>query len=1244
MTIRQPAVMRSIEQLFRQGPVAGLDDGELLDRFVSRHDDAAFAALVALHGPLVLGVCGRILRDPHDIEDAFQATFLVLVRRAGSIRDAGRLGPWLHGVARRVAMRARSEATRRRSHYRDRPASAEEYAVRPEHQAENDDLLGIIDQEVDRLPASFRNAVVLCDLEGRSYAEAARRLHCPLGTLQSRLARGRARLRSRLIRRGVAPGALAVFLAEGASAAVPEALAAATVRGAVATAIGKTAMAGTISATAAAVASSVARSMLMSMIQRVVFVCAAVSVAIGAGLVARDARSDAPAPPLAVRAEQLQPAEGPKPVRTLNLEVVSGADRSPLPGARVWIRVTWGKSRIARGTTDDEGRFPIELTGDANDFVQVAVAHPGFVAVEHDRYRSEMPDTFTVALERGVPIGGTVRDEQGRPIAGARVLPKAGKNAPRDWPELAASPDDVAARTDARGRWRSDVLPAGVGPNIHVLVTHPDAIPIDPVLTLEEARAETSVQVLKPGRSVSGTVTSPTGRPIAGADVILLNRHGNGRFTRVSTDAAGRFHTGRFIDPAWDGLGLTVQAEGFASNMRQLTITPEIPPQIIRLTPRRPLHGRVVDSQGRPIAGAGVRPSDPYYNSQFDWEAKSDADGRFVWFEAPTQGPVRLNASKSPFRPAAGREIDAVSREVTIVLHRPQHLHGTVTDAEDGRPVARFTLILGSGPPLLGFTPRWARDQARAFTDGRFDLTCDPSTEEAGRCSIRIEADGYEPAELREFLDSEEDVAHDFKLRRNSRRPPLTGIVRDPAGRPLAGVDVVLCLADDDVRIANGRLDDGHGRAPATRLRTDRDGRYTFRPQEGRISIAAANDAGFAVRSPEELAASPDITLTPWGRIEGVMKIGPRPAPRQKVRAWLHDLGPFGRVDYDALTDDDGRFVLERVTPGRLMVYRYVQDADHHGWTASNPANVDVQPGETLRIQVGGTGRPIVGRLGLPEGVALAHFVLGHGGNLSTERTGPPTPDDYPDYSDDQRSAWWDAFRKTREGRAYFEGAEREYAIAIHPDGSFRIEDVPAGRYVLKLPFTGNTGGDRSARIAFTRVDVVVPEVPGGRSDVPLDIGVIPLDVFPFRELAVGDRVPEITARAVDGRPLDLASMRGKFVMLAFWATYHGPTRASIPYLKATHDAFGRDPRFVMIGLNEDVHPDIMRRYVAHHHLAWEQRYLGSGDDPNPIAAAFGVRYPINVFLIGPDGRILAKDLQGERIKEAVAAALAKAR
>ena len=189
MASYRPPLIKSFQYLLHHGPVTGLDDSQLLERFVARHDEAAFAALVASHGPLVLGVCRRILRDEQEIEDAFQATFLVLVRRAGSIRDAGRLGPWLHGVARRVALRSRSEAARRLAHHRQVTRAVEDVPVRPAHPTEFDDVIGIIDEEVARLPGRYRDAVVLCDLEGRSYTEAASRLRCPLGTVQSRLAR-----------------------------------------------------------------------------------------------------------------------------------------------------------------------------------------------------------------------------------------------------------------------------------------------------------------------------------------------------------------------------------------------------------------------------------------------------------------------------------------------------------------------------------------------------------------------------------------------------------------------------------------------------------------------------------------------------------------------------------------------------------------------------------------------------------------------------------------------------------------------------------------------------------------------------------------------------------------------------------------------------------------------------------------------------------------------------------------------
>ena len=449
---------------------------------------------------------------------------------------------------------------------------------------------------------------------------------------------------------------------------------------------------------------------------------------------------------------------------------------------------------------------------------------------------------------------------------------------------------------------------------------------------------------------------------------------------------------------------------------------------------------------------------------------------------------------------------------------------------------------------------------------------------------------------------------------------------------------MALSNSDNDARIENGRLVANRVVGEALHTTTDVEGRFRFQPQEKPVWIVAAHDAGFAVRSPEELARSTDVTLAPWGRIEGVLKIGTGPAAGQKAAAWLLDQGFSGRVDYDATADGSGRFVFERVTPGRMTVYRYVDAANHMSWTASHPVNVDVRPGETVRVQVGGTGRPVVGRLAVPEGAALADFVLGYGGHLATGRKVPPTPDDYPDFTEEQRDAWWDAFPRRPRVAPTWRTENGNTRSTSRPDGMFRVEDVPAGRYVLTLPFEGRTEGDRSGRRAFARAEVVVPEMPGGRSDQPLDIGAVPLDVFAFRELNVGDLPsPTIASKAADGRPLDLAALRGKVVLLAFWATYHRQTLASIPHLKATYDAFGRDPRLVIIGLNEDVLPETMRRYAASHGLAWEQRYLGSGDYPNPIASAFGVKYPAAVFLIGPDGRIIAKDLEGDAIKQAVA-------
>jgi RNA polymerase sigma factor (sigma-70 family) len=195
-------ILGQLDRVYNQGTVTGLDDDKLLKRFVVERDEVAFAALVARHGRMVLGVCRRILRDGHDVEDAFQATFLVLVSRAKAIRDGSLLGHWIYGVAHRVAVRARANAARRYVH--EQRLTSTEAAVEPSPcEGEEREVRAALDEELSRLPELLRAPMVLCYLEGLTHDEAADRLRWPVGTVRSRLARGREKLRSRLSRRGL---------------------------------------------------------------------------------------------------------------------------------------------------------------------------------------------------------------------------------------------------------------------------------------------------------------------------------------------------------------------------------------------------------------------------------------------------------------------------------------------------------------------------------------------------------------------------------------------------------------------------------------------------------------------------------------------------------------------------------------------------------------------------------------------------------------------------------------------------------------------------------------------------------------------------------------------------------------------------------------------------------------------------------------------------------------------------------
>jgi RNA polymerase sigma factor (sigma-70 family) len=293
-------ILHSLRRLAEGRGLAGQTDGQLLDGFISRRDESAFEELLRRHGPMVLGVCRRVLGHVHDAEDAFQATFMVLVRKARSVVPRDLVGHWLYGVAYRVALQAQAKGSRRRA--REKQVSNMPHPTTPAPEPAGE-LGALLDLELSRLPEKYRVPVVLCDLEGRPRRAAARQMGVPEGTLSSRLAAARKLLARRLARHGLAVSgpALAAALAGGATqAGVPPALALSTAKAAAAGAAADAVALGLLSARAAALTEGVIKMMLISKLKAIGAVLVALGMlSSGAGLMTLTADEPRPGTPVA---------------------------------------------------------------------------------------------------------------------------------------------------------------------------------------------------------------------------------------------------------------------------------------------------------------------------------------------------------------------------------------------------------------------------------------------------------------------------------------------------------------------------------------------------------------------------------------------------------------------------------------------------------------------------------------------------------------------------------------------------------------------------------------------------------------------------------------------------------------------------------------------------------------------------------------------------------------------------------
>lgn len=953
-------VLDEIRRLFGEGTLAGLTDAQLLERFAARGDGEAFAALVNRHGPLVLAVCRSALGPRHeaDVDDAFQATFLVLVRRSGSFPLHGSLAGWLYCVARRVARQARIESARRRRRER---VAADRREANPPPDPARDELRRLVHQELDHLPERYRMPLLLCDLHGLTRDEAAAAIGCPPGTVAGRLARARDQLRSRLTRRGVAPSAALPSLSALGADDPPQLLRQAT-EAALAAARGEG-----LPTAAAHLAAAASRGLLTPRAPLALLLLAALAVA-GVATAHRNDRPDhapvegqaapAPAPAPQARTEPPAPIDPDDPATAdLFAGRVVDLEGRPVAGARIYL-VPWsldpGSSApsgpgAVRAVTATDGRFRFsarDLTFPALDglparrpglLIAAAEGHgPDWVRtwgqtsasfVSHSDPVKAAEWTLTLPPD-DVPIRGRLLDAQGRPLDGSTVTLTAlhvpldqdldahleRQHSPHalflsiDYDRTLDEPGllpgvSTTAVTDAAGRFRLD----GLGRDRLAQLTLRAPGMVDTSIQVM-TRAAPDVRSRPQGASrdfvtygADFTLTLPPGRTVAG----------------LVRDAS----TGAPLPGAWISAGLDA-IRALETGSHPQTTDPGGHFTLSGLDPdRKDLDVLAVPAPGQPC---------------FLATARIAASGDTL-VDCPRGIPFRLT-----LRNQAGEPVEAVVTYSAIQPNPFFHERLQPILVQAGSPLSRAARqpdgsYLGVALPgpgvVLAELPRGAGgrparvDPKAFFAPGKTDwtpqdqITAYGTVDTLSVCSFYgggwIGQDDYaaivlvNPAEDSGRLELEATVVPD---------QPRQVTLLDPEGRPVVGVEssgLTYHPWDREPRLRAATV-------PITGLHPDRARRITFvkpdRKLIGALLARGDGDAPYTVR------------LQPWATVTGrIVDAQGRPlgveGPQGKsqpkatlstgtVRESAARDDPGAGIIPDTSTDDHGRFRVERLVPG----------------------------------------------------------------------------------------------------------------------------------------------------------------------------------------------------------------------------------------------------------------------------------------------------------------------------------------
>jgi peroxiredoxin len=899
-------------------------------------------------------------------------------------------------------------------------------------------------------------------------------------------------------------------------------------------------------------------------------------------------------------------------VQELAVRVVARGTARPIPGARV-STVHLEREQSTAPMTDREGRTRLLVpAGVGWEGLSLRVRREGFVplarpwnGVSREGARADV----VIEMEPGVPIGGTVIGPEGQPLRGSIVRVSASGKPGQERADLLEEPYE----TDQDGRWRCGVAPADPGV-LRFRIQHHDGLEVSfASRPADKLLDESDVVRLERGLRIEGRVFDPAGQPLAGATIIEgaaimkcfpERRIGLGSIVQSSADGAFRFDCARAGD-----VQLTVTARGCAPLLVR-TIAGGSPGILeVRLEPGRAISGRVVNHVGEPIGGARVEASFWLRTANLDWGTTTDEQGRFAWNEAPV-GAVSLSAWKRGYVMVSNREALPDGREVVFVLDAVPRLRGKVLDATTGAPLERFAVTRGysNGGPA-----QW---EARSFelAGGEYDVVF-PSPRSSH--AIRIEAAGYLPGVSRAFGGDEGCQTLDVRLETGKA---VRGTVTNAKGQAVEGAEVLVLSPARSVEMVDGKIVSKElaGSAGAVRdfdrARTGAGGVFSLNPQESGLGLLVMHSSGFALFDAIDPARPLAVTLEPWGRVEGELRLAGRGVEGEKVALVAEPRPGRLRCTWSATTSAGGRFAFDGVPAGEARLTHEVEVASGprgRQLESTRAQLLRVAPGKTVSAVIGGAGRAVTGR------VVKAAASTGDA---------------------DWSSGFVHLARREQDGGT---ASHVTYATRLEKDGSFRMDDVVPGvhgLWVEVLNRAASSSGGAAQETASLHRDVEVADV--GRDAPPLDLGAI--EVAVHRELIAGAPAPTFTVRTTDGKDVKLEDYRGKVVLLDFWATWCGPCVGLTPDLKELHAAFQKDGGFAILGLSLDEDPEAPKAFAAKHRLPWVQGLLGKWEE-SQVRAEYGVAGIPSLVLVGRDGRIIAKGLMGAQgLKSLVAGALAR--